>query len=364
MSFDEENVERELMWIRLTLIGIFLILLTIAMFFAKDVLLPVILGVFLALTLSPVVRTMGRLGVPAPLTAVVLVIGLGAGLGTAGYMMSGPVTKWVAQAPSYGAKIKSRLENVSRSVEAVQEASKEVDKITEQKGDGAKQKVVIEQPGILDSAVSNLFSAGATLAVALVLALFILSSNDLFYLKLVEATPKLSDKKKAVRIFHEIERSVSRYLFTITLINACLGLVIGAGLFALGFPYPYIWGALAFALNFLPYIGALSGVVLIAMFSIVTYADLAFAVLPPLLYLAATSLEGQIVTPLVVGRRLEINTVSVFLTVVFWAWLWGIAGALLAVPFLVLIKVICDNVDGLKTFGNFLSATRTTTLSE
>ena len=121
-------------------------------------------------------------------------------------------------------------------------------------------------------------------------------------------------------------------------------------------PQPVVWGILAFALNFLPYVGALVGVVVVAAVSIVNFDSLSYGLIAPAAYLAATAIEGQFVTPMVVGRRLELNTVSVFVTVVFWAWLWGIPGALMAVPFLVCFKVLCDNVDQLQVVGNFLAA--------
>jgi predicted PurR-regulated permease PerM len=153
-----------------------------------------------------------------------------------------------------------------------------------------------------------------------------------------------------------VERAISRYLLTITLINAGLGVAVFALLFAIGLPNAFIWGVVAFVFNFLPFLGALAGVVLVALYSVVMIEPLGTALLAPALYMLATTVEGQFVTPTILGRRLKLNTVSVFVTVVFWGWLWGIAGALMAVPFLVIVKVICDNVDSLKTLGSFLGS--------
>jgi predicted PurR-regulated permease PerM len=155
---------------------------------------------------------------------------------------------------------------------------------------------------------------------------------------------------------YDIERRVSHYLLTIALINAGLGICVGIVLTVLGMPYPYIWGIAAFLLNFLPYLGALTGVALVAALSIVTFDSFSYALLPPLAYLTLTTLEGNVVTPMLLGRRLELNTVAVFLTVVLWGWLWGVAGALVAVPFLVVFKVIADNIEGMEVIGNFLGA--------
>lgn len=196
---------------------------------------------------------------------------------------------------------------------------------------------------------------GASFAVILILAMFLLSSGELFYLKLVQAMPTFEGKKRALQTVYAVEKRVSRYLLTIAAINAGLGTCVGLYLTALGLPSAYIWGIAAFLLNFLPYIGGLGGVILVAGFSIVTFDSLGYALLAPAGYLFLTAIEGQVVTPWLVGRRLEMNTVAVFLTVVFWGWLWGIPGALVAVPFLVVFKVICENFEPLQTIGNFLS---------
>lgn len=347
---------KETVAIRKVLVAILLILATIAIFFAKDVLLPIMIGVLVSLTLSPLLRALSKAGIPAPVSATVLVTVLASSVLLGGYAMSGPVSDWAAQAPEFGEKLKDRLRVIATSVEAVQGASAEVEKLAEPAAEPSVQKVTIQQPGLLSSAVSNLAGLGTTVVVAMVFALLLLASGDLFYAKLVGAFPKFSDKRRALSIVYTIERSISRYLFTITVINAVLGLVLAVSLLMIDFPHPFIWGILAFFLNFLPFLGMIVGACLIAGFSIVTYDQLSYALLAPVFYMVLNSVEGQIVTPTILGRRLEMNTVSVFLTVVFWGWLWGIAGALMAVPFLVCIKVICDNVDTLKVLGRFLGA--------
>ncbi|SFH14517.1 Predicted PurR-regulated permease PerM [Palleronia marisminoris] len=349
---------RELQRIRGLLTIAVLIGLTVACFFARDVLLPVILGLMVALTLSPVVRWASRRGVAPPLTAVALVLSLAGVIGAAGYAMSEPVSNWVETAPQMGQEVQRKLAGIFESVEKVQEASDQVEEMATDE-DAGVQKVVLDQPGLLNSAASYAASIGATLSVALVLALFILASGDLFYVKIVEAYPLLSEKKRALRIVYGVERAISRYLLTITAINAALGVVVFGALWALGLPNAFIWGFVAFVFNFLPFIGALAGTVLVGFYALVTLDTVGHALLMPAAYMAATSLEGQFFTPSILGRRLNMNTVSVFLTVVFWGWLWGIPGALMAVPFLVIVKVICDNVKSLRTLGSFLGGADT-----
>ena len=274
------------------------------------------------------------------------------------YALSAPISSMLAEAPSAGYELKRKLRTLTESVEAVQNASEEVEKMANSAGGSAEevQRVVIEQPGLLNYAVSSLASAGASLAVAMVLSIFLLSSNDLFYAKIVRSFSRFEDKKRALRVIYDIERKVSRYLLTITVINAGLGCAIALVLYLIGIPKFYVWGLIAFLLNFLPYIGAIAGTMLVGLYTLITMDPLGTAVIATAAYLTCTTIEGQFVTPMVLGRRLEMNTVAVFITVVFWGWLWGIAGALMAVPFLVLVKVICDNTPSFQTFGSFLGS--------
>ena len=338
--------------------GILFILSVLAMFFAKDVLLPIVLGILISLTLSPIVRWSGRHGIPVPVTSVVLVLSLAVGVALVAYMISGPVNTMLRDLPNVQQELSWKLRRITESVQAVQDASKEVQKIArESAGSGEEvQKVAIAQPGLLNYAVSSLANAAASLAIALVLAIFLLSSNDLFYAKFVKSFDRFEDKKKALQAVYDIERKVSRYLLTITAINAGLGCAVALSLYVIGVPSFYIWGLIAFLLNFLPYVGAIAGVIMVGIYTLVTVDPISAALFASAAYLLCTVVEGQFVTPMIVGRRLELNTVAVFVTVVFWGWLWGIAGALMAVPFLVLIKVIADNVPRLRTFGDFLSS--------
>jgi predicted PurR-regulated permease PerM len=323
-------------------------------YFARDLLLPVMLGFLLALTLSPVARGLYRIGIPHSLSATVLVFSVALAILLIVGASAGTVALWSDDIPSMGAEIREKFSSMSSAMENMRSATEEVEKIGT--NENPPEEVVVQQPGLLDTAFDTLSRVAAHFIVVMVLALFLLSSGELFYRKLVQAFPTMSGKKRALSTVYDIERRVSRYLLTITLINMGLGLAVGVYLTILGLPNAYIWGIAAFLFNYLPYVGGVIGSILVGAFSIVHFDTLGYALLAPCGYLLMTAIEGQIINPLIVGRRLAMNTVAVFLTVVLWGWLWGIPGALVAVPFLVVFKVICEHFDQLYLVGNFLSA--------
>ncbi|WP_229747673.1 AI-2E family transporter [Marivita lacus] len=332
-----------------------MILMTLAViYFAKDIVLPTVLGFMLALTLGPWVRWLSRCGIPSALSATVLIFGFAVLLGIAVLLLGGKVTSWFDEIPRISFELREKLRGITDSVAAVQNASEQVEDLAKG-GDDTAETVVLQQPGMLTTVVSNLASFLTSLVAGLVLALFLLSSGNLFYVKVVESFPSFADKKRALTAIYEIEKRMSRYIVAITVINALLGLAIGSTMYLLGMPYPFVWGIAAFCLNYLPLIGAIVGMLGVGAFAIVHFDNIYYAMLAPIAYQSLTALEGQFLTPVLLGARLQLNAVAVFLTVIFWTWLWGLPGALMAVPILALIKVICDYVPGLATFGNFLS---------
>ncbi|SDN46124.1 Predicted PurR-regulated permease PerM [Lutimaribacter pacificus] len=345
---------RDMALIEGLLIGIFLILLFGAVLIARDVLFPILFGLFLALTLRPVVRALCRAGLPAPVAAFLVIATLAAAIAGFFYSLSGVLSDWVAQIPQMVAELRWKLEALFSSVKEMHDATREVEQIAQ--GASTAPEVRTDGPGILSTLLGKTANFGSSIAIGAILAMLILGSGDLVLLKILNAFPR--DRDHVRKVIFDIEARISRYLLSITLINIGLGAVLAGYLWLLGFPDPLLWGAAAFVLNYLPYLGGIIGVLLLGVYGLSYYPDVATGLVPPLGYAALTALEGQIVTPWLLGRRLELNTVAVFLTVLVWGWLWGIPGMLMAVPFLVLLKVICDNVAELHLLGGFLSAER------
>lgn len=333
----------------LLILGLLFSLKAAASFF-----LPVVLAFLLSFVLAPVVRGMARLRLPLGLGAALVVLGLLGTLGAGLYWLSNPAADWIENAPRNLRRVERKLGLIKKQVETVSRATQEVEKITQMDDGGGVQEVAVRQPSLADTLVGGARDLVVGAVVMFILLYFLLASGDLFLRKLVRVLPRLTDRKKAVTIARKMESRISTYLFTISLINLGLGAAEAAAMWALGLPNPLLWGAMATLLNFIPYLGAMVGTAVVALVSLVTFDELGTALAPPLVYLAVTAFEGYVVTPTILGRRLTLNPVVVFVALIFWGWMWGIAGALLAVPMLATFKIFCDQIEPLTPLGEFL----------
>lgn len=342
--------------VKLAIMGVFVILAVAAFHLAEDFLLPVTLAFLLALILSPIIRTLRRSGVPEGVSAVLVVAILTIGLFGTIHTLSGPVTKMIDDAPQIGIELRKKLEAVREPLEAVKEAQKKVDEATRSETSQDVQQVEVRKDGLFDQVVGKIPHILASTALVLVLLLFLLASGDMYYEKIVRSMPTVRDKKRWLRIVYDVEREVSRYLFAVTVINIALGTVVAFGLWMIGLPNPLLWGLLTALLNFVPYLGALTSIVLVAVVSLVHFPTFGAALIAPAIVAGCCSIEGQFITPTLVGRSLRMNAVAVFMAIAFWGWMWGVVGALMAVPLLITLKVFAEHAEGLEGLGEFLGA--------
>jgi predicted PurR-regulated permease PerM len=337
------------------LIGLFILVSVGAMAYARNFLMPVVLALLLKLVFTPPQRALERMGLPGGLAAFAIV-GTVVGLLTASLLLlAGPATDWINRAPIIGMQIEAKLGELRWATEGMREAAEQVEEITGGEAEPGVQRVVVEEGGAYALALT-LPQVGAQVVFTLVLLFFLLASGDMFYEKIVHVLPTFHDKRTAIRIAHDIERKLSHYLSTITLINACLGAAIGIAMWLFGMPNPVLFGALGFVLNFIPYLGAIAGLVITLAVGIVSLDELGQALTVAAVYFLLTSLEGQFVTPYFVGRRLRLNTVVVFISVTLMAWLWSVVGMLVATPLLVVVRTFCEHIPRLQPLGDFLSA--------
>ncbi|MGH7570579.1 MAG: AI-2E family transporter [Gemmatimonadota bacterium] len=340
----------------IALSGIFVLLVLYTLYFARDFVLPVVLALLLTFLLAPVVRALGRMRVPPSIGAGLVILALLSAVVYGGYSLSGPAAAWVERAPQGMRRVEQRIREIQRPVEEVRQAAEQVEQQVEEMAGGGRQprEVQVEGETLTGAVLSQTQSFLAGAVVMTILLFFLLASGDLFLRKLVRVLPRLSDKKAAIEIARATEEHISRYLVTVTLINAGLGVAVGFAMKLAGMPNPVLWGVAAGLMNFVPYLGALATLGMITLVSLLTFEGLGRALVAPGLYLGLNALEGYLITPMLLGRRLLLNPVVIFLGIIFWGWLWGIPGALLAVPILATFKIFCDHIEPLSPIGEFL----------
>jgi predicted PurR-regulated permease PerM len=325
------------------------------LYVGRGFLLPVVTAILLRLILAPVVRTLKAHGIPEPLGAGLLLLGL-LGTGVYGaYRLSEPAITWFDTAPEMLRRVETKLRTIRKPVEQVTQAADKVESLATGSAGDKVPSVTIRPTRLRDRLFSHtsgvLTAAGMTVA----LLFFLLASGDMFLRKIVHLLPSLADKKTAVEVARRIESDISRYLLSVTLINAGLGVTVGLALALIGMPNPVLWGTMVGVLNFVPYVGPLTSQVVLALVGVMTYDSLGRALLAPGIYLAIDVIASNLVTPAVLGKRLELNPVVIFLAVTFWTWLWGVAGGLLAVPMLATLKILCDAFEPLAPLAELLS---------
>ena len=214
--------------------------------------------------------------------------------------------------------------------------------------------VAVQGSGLSDQLLIGTRSFASGFFETAVILLFLLANGDTFLRRLVEILPRFQNKRQAVEISQQIERDVSAYLFTITIMNLAVGLATGAVAALCGLGDPVLWGTVAFLLNYIPILGPILGVGVFLLIGLLSVETLWLALLPAGLYLTIHIIEGQTVTPMLLARRFTINPVLVILALVFWYWMWGVPGAILATPMLAITKIICDRIRPLMAFGHFI----------
>ncbi|MEO8164295.1 MAG: AI-2E family transporter [Betaproteobacteria bacterium] len=336
------------------IVGLFIMVALFAFHFARALLLPIVLAALFALLLSPIVGWLRKLHVPEPVgAAVVLVLVLGA-VGAAVYTLAGPAAEWVAKAPQSLGVAETKLRKLKQPVAEVQRAAEKLEAMTQVADPKKPREVIVQTAGLGSRLTSQTPYLIAGAVSTLVLLYFLLASGDLFMRKTVKLIPTLRNKIQAVEVGREIKRELGRYFFTVSLINAALGVVTAIAMKALGMPNPLLWGAMAMLLNFIPYIGPTTSLAVLSMAAVLTFDDVSRIWPVPAVFLAIVVVEGQLIQPIVVGRSMSMNPVMVFSAFLLMGWLWGIAGMFIAVPLLVTLKVICDHVDYLAPLGEYL----------
>jgi predicted PurR-regulated permease PerM len=319
-------------------IGMFVILAIVALSLARPVLLPVASAFVVTMMLGPLSARAERYKFPSLVSAIVLwllVIGVFYGVIV---LLASPVVDWIGKAPDIGRNIQEKLHVLDRPLAALQEL-RDALLPSEKKGSLGVDIASFVQPALLvvTPAIGQMFIFFGTL-------FFMLLGRSRLRRVLVVFFDAREDRLRTLRIMNDIEHNLTGYLSVVAVINVAVGICGGLAAWVAGLPDPVAWAVLGFILNFVPYIGALIMEAGLFMVGLVTFPTLTHALLAPLLFLAFATLEGHFITPSIIGHRLTLNPLTVFLSLVFWTWLWGPVGAFLAVPLLIMALVVVDHL--------------------
>jgi predicted PurR-regulated permease PerM len=323
---------------------------------AQGLLLPVLLAMFFALVGNPIIRLLQRIYVPRFVSALlVLILGL-AGTVALGQQLVVPASEWVRQVPSEMRDLAPKLRNL---VKPVQEANKAAENIARAAGGENTAKPVQVVRTELNDPYKTLTATprmiASVLAVVLLTFFFMVYGQSL-QRNAIALLPGRQQKRLTVEILQSIEHEISRYVLTITIINALVGLAFAGALYWLDVPLDeaLLWGTMAAILNFAPYVGPLIGIMIMLLMGFVAFDDIWQSVLPAAIYLGLHTLEGQIVTPIVLGVRMALSPLVLILALMLFGWLWGIVGLLLAVPLLVCTKIVLSKIEGMEGWAKLL----------
>ena len=333
--------------------GIFALSVFAALYLASPIILPVVLAFLLKLLLQPAVHLLQRVHLPRAIGAlltVLLAIGTLVGV-VAG--LSVPAANWATKLPEGIPRLEAHLVVLKNPILALQKVIQQAEEVADNPAQKGSTIAVRPDLGLSGALFTGTRAVLGGLFTTVLVLYFLLVAGDIFLRRIVEILPTFSNKRQAVDISQQVQEDISAYLVTITAMNAAVGVATAITMYLCGLGDPLLWGATAFLLNYIPILGPLLGTVIFLLAGMLSFDSLWWALLPPALYFGIHLLEGAL-TPMLLARRFTLNPVLVILSLVFWFWMWGVPGAILAVPLLAILKIICDRLRPLKALGHFL----------
>lgn len=334
--------------------------------YAAPVLVPIVIAILLFYALDPIVDRLQSYRVPRLAASVAVVSALIATLTGGAYLLWPQVDAVVAKIPTGVQRLRqvmTRRQGAPSTIERVQRAAAAIDSAAVDAGTAAPTqpgvvRVEVEQPWrasdlLWDGSVGAIGMSGQVLTI-LFLTLFLLNEDDSFKRKLVRRMESLGGKRITVQILNDIAAQVETFLWVQALTSGLVAIATGLSLWWLGVEQPAVWGLLAGLLNIVPYFGPLIVTALLAAVAFLQFETIEMVLVVAGVALAITTVEGMILTPLLISRAASLNHVMIFVALAFWSWLWGVPGMLLAIPLLMVVKAVADHVDGLQGLADFL----------
>ncbi|MCW2225760.1 putative PurR-regulated permease PerM [Bradyrhizobium japonicum] len=321
---------------------------------ASSIILPVVLAFVLQLILQPAVHLLERIGLPRAIGALLAILVVVGGLVGFVAALSLPAATWAEKLPEGLPRLETHLVVLKRPIEALQKVIQQAEHVADAPDRKGAIVSVRRDLGLTGALFAGTRAVIDGLFTTVLVLYFLLVAGDIFLRRIVEVLPNFRDKRQAVDISQQVEADISAYLLTITAMNAAVGVATAVAMYFCGLGDPLLWGAAAFLLNYVPILGPLLGTVIFLLAGMLSFDSLWWALLPPALYFGIHLVEGETLTPLLLARRFTLNPVLVILSLVFWFWMWGVPGAILAVPMLAILKIVSDRVRPLKALGHIL----------
>lgn len=329
--------------LRIPLWGLFLGLILSLLYVAQSILIPIFFAIFAAFILSPLVRFLHRWHIPRAISSALIIGAFTVGIGALFHYLSDPISVWMDRLPTELRHVEKKLVVVRHSIENVQETTEKIDAISSV-GTTAKSRVVtVKPPSVLHRLLNNTQAFLVSLISTIVMIYLLLAFGHDLACSARNLWRNTGYQEVFVRIAQDARRKVSHYLLLITVINMGLGVSVSGVMWLTGMPNPIIWGISAAILNYIPYIGPAINLAIVLAVALLTFNHLGAVLLPPALLLLLNIIEGQFIQPIFAGRMFIINPILIFLSVLFWGWLWGVAGVFLAVPILMILKIALDH---------------------
>lgn len=336
------------------IIGLFVLAVLAALYASKMFILPIALALLISFVFRPFVRALASVHIPQPLSALIVVTSIFGAITFGIYSLADPAQQWIEEAPGSLRQLRYRVDEWRQPVDDAREATKQMDMMQNMNGESANQEVVVKEKGLDSYIFTYTTQTAVALFTTLVLLFFILGWGERLYRNLVNAQSRFANQRQIVQIVQDIEESVSSYLRAITVINIILGVIVGMTLYYFDVPNAALWAVITACLNYVPYLGPAVTACIIAFVCLLTFDSLGKIALIPGVFLAITTLEGYFITPMAIGRRLTLNPLIIFLSLILWFALWGFVGAILTVPILICVKVTLERIESTKPFAAIL----------
>jgi predicted PurR-regulated permease PerM len=327
------------------------------LYLARDVLIPVLLAFLVAVLLRPIMRRMRPLHIPDYMSAFLLVAVVAIVFLLGALKLVGQAQEWLTQGPESLRKVSKMIPTETGPLMDMAKMQEAIDELTSVDSASKPVQVEVKSQATAMTAIGVSGHLLGSAMIVVVVSFFLLTFSDTLLKQAVESRDVFQEKRNIVQIVQNVENGLAAYLGTITAINAGLGVATAGMMWVLGIPNPVLWGVMATTLNYVPHVGAFVCMAVLFVVGAVTHESLASGAIAAGMFALLTAIESYFITPLVLSRSLQLSPLAVIMSILFWGWLWGIPGGLLAAPLLAVMKIVSDQFATTQDLSKLLAGT-------